>query len=109
MQDDESNQFDHSRRRANRKRVLWSGQLLSDARLLSCAILDISLLGARVQLDQQSTVLAPIAKIAMSTFGNFQSAVVWQRDRIAGLRFLEPPGRVADTIGRQMPLTMNDL
>jgi PilZ domain-containing protein len=94
------------RRRALRKRVLWSGQVESNERLLKCAILDVSLQGARVQLAEGSLSQGPIA-IAVSRFGTFQAEVVWERESMAGLRFLEPPGRVADTIGRQLPLAMN--
>jgi hypothetical protein len=31
---------------------------------------------------------------------------VWARDQVLGLRFLESVERVADTIGRQLPLAM---
>ncbi len=94
------------RRRAVRKRVLWSGQVEADAQLISCAVLDVSLQGARVRLDDGALPQGPLA-IAVSRFGTFQAQVVWAQDRVAGLRFLEPPGRVADTIGRRLPLTMN--
>jgi PilZ domain len=94
------------RRRAVRKRVLWSGRVESEERMLSCAILDVSLSGARIRLDEGSLSPGPVA-IAVSGFGTFQAEVVWDQESQAGLRFLEPPGRVADTIGRQLPLTMN--
>jgi len=93
------------RRRAGRKRVLWAGRVESGERLLNCAVLDVSLQGARVRLDEGPLPRGPMT-IAVSCFGTFQAELVWERERMAGLRFLEP-GRVADTIGRRLPLTMN--
>ena len=95
------------RRRAQRKRVLWTGQLEATDHLINCAVLDVSLQGARVRLDDASEALpkGPLA-IAVSRFGTFQAEVVWAKDQMCGLRFLESVDRVADTIGRQLPLAM---
>jgi hypothetical protein len=91
------------RRRAPRKRVLWSARVEAEARPISCAMLDVSLGGARVRLDEGALPQGPLA-LAVSRFGTFQAEVVWTRDRVSGLRFLEPLDRVADSIGRQLPL-----
>ncbi len=95
------------RRRAQRKRVLWSGQVEATDRLINCAVLDVSLQGARVRVEDDNSELpqGPLA-IAVSRFGTFQAEVVWVKDRTAGLRFLESVDRVAETIGRQLPLAM---
>jgi len=95
------------RRRAQRKRVLWSGQVEATDHFINCAVLDVSLQGARVRLDDANAVLprGPLA-IAVSRFGTFQAEVVWAKDQLRGLRFLESVDRVADTIGRQLPLAM---
>jgi len=93
------------RRRAPRKRVLWSAQLEAEERFISGAVLDVSLGGARVRLDEGALPQGPLA-IALSRFGSFQAEVVWARDQVLGLRFLESVERVADTIGRQVPLAM---
>jgi hypothetical protein len=94
------------RRRAQRKSVLWSGQLEGDNRLVNCAVLDVSLQGAPVRLDSDGTLPNGPLAIALSRFGTFQAEVVWTKDRMSGLRFLESIDRVADTIGRQLPLAM---
>jgi PilZ domain-containing protein len=94
------------RRRALRKRVLWSGQVEALSRLIDCAVLDISLGGARVRMDDDSELPKGPLAIAVSRFGTFQAEVVWTKDRMSGLRFLESTERVADTIGRQLPLAM---
>jgi hypothetical protein len=94
------------RRRAQRKRVLWSGQVEALDRLIDCAVLDVSLQGARVRLEDDSQLPKGPLAIAVSRFGTFQAEVVWSHDRMSGLRFLESTDRVADTIGRQLPLAM---
>ena len=94
------------RRRARRKRVLWTGQVEADNRLVNCAVVDVSLQGARVRMDDDSKLPKGPLAIALSRFGMFQAEVVWTKDRMSGLRFLESIDRVADTIGRQLPLAM---
>jgi PilZ domain len=94
------------RRRAQRKRVLWSGQVEASDRLIDCAVLDVSLQGARVRFEDDSQLPGGPLAIAVSRFGTFQAEVVWGKDRMFGLRFLESVERVADTIGRQLPLAM---
>lgn len=94
------------RRHAVRKRVLWSGQVEADRHLVNCAVLDVSLQGVRVRLDGDSQLPNGPLAIALSRFGTFQAEVVWTKDRMSGLRFLESIDRVADTIGRQLPLAM---
>jgi len=94
------------RRRALRKRVLWSAQVEAADRLIECAVLDVSLQGARVRIEGESPLPKGPLAIAVSRFGTFQAEVVWRQDRTSGLRFLESIERVADTIGRQLPLAM---
>lgn len=95
------------RRRALRKRVLWTGRVEATDHLINCAVLDVSLQGARVRLDDDGDALPKgLVAIAVSRFGTFQAEVVWTHERTAGLRFLEPVERVADTIGQQLPLSM---
>ncbi len=94
------------RRRAQRKRVLWSGQVEALDRLIDCAVLDVSLQGARVRIDDGSQLPQGPLAIAVSRFGTFQAEVVWSKDRMSGLRFLESVERVAETIGRLLPLAM---
>ncbi len=94
------------RRRAQRKRVLWTGQVEVLNRLIDCAILDVSLQGARVRMDDGSELPKGPLAIAVSRFGTFQAEVVWTKDRMSGLRFLESVDRVANTIGRQLPLSI---
>jgi len=91
------------RRRAIRKHVLWAGRLGANARQLDCTILDVSLGGARIRLDEEVPSRGPLT-IASARFGTFHAQVVWESDHVAGLRFLESEARVAETIGRHVPL-----
>jgi len=91
------------RRRTIRKHVLWAGQLSANARQLDCAILDVSLGGARIRVNEEVPARGPIA-IACDRFGTFHAEVIWEKNHVAGLRFLESHARVAETIGHQVPL-----
>ncbi len=93
------------RRRFVRKLVLWSGSVDAAEMPVDCAVLDVSLQGARVRVNQGSLPQGPTS-IAVSRFGTFQAEVVWTKDQVSGLRFLESIERIAETIGRQLPLAM---
>jgi len=91
------------RRRWLRKRVLWSGQVAAAEAPIRCAVVDVSLQGVRVRLDEGMLPQGPLA-LAVSRLGTFRAEVVWIQEKMAGLRFLESIEHVADTIGRQLPL-----
>lgn len=91
------------RRRTLRKNVIWAGQLDANARQLDCTILDVSLGGARIRLNEEVPSLGPLALLC-ERFGTFHAEVMWEADHMAGLRFLESQVRVAETIGRHVPL-----
>ena len=91
------------RRSSVRKNVLWAGQLDANARKLDCTILDVSLDGARIRLDEEVPSRGPFT-IACDRFGTFHAEVSWEGGGVAGLRFLEPQTRIAETIGRLVPL-----
>jgi len=91
------------RRQTVRKRVLWTAQLGANARQLDCTILDVSLGGARIRVREEVPSRGPIA-IACDRFGTFHAEVIWEKNLVAGLRFLESEARVAETIGHHVPL-----
>jgi hypothetical protein len=92
------------RRRSLRKHVLWAAQVGANARELDCTILDVSLGGARIRLEEEVPSRGPVS-IASERFGTFHAEVIWESESIAGLRFLESQARVAQTIGRHVPLS----
>ena len=92
------------RRLAIRKHVLWEGRLGVDDRELDCVILNVSLSGARIDLQQDAPAHGRLA-LTSERFGTLHAAVMWEDGRSCGLRFLESRTRVAETVGRHVPLT----
>jgi PilZ domain len=92
------------RRHEIRKNVLWAGQIGANARQLDCTILDVSLGGARIRVNEEVPSRGPLT-IACDRFGTFHAEVSWEAAGMAGLRFLESQARIAETIGLLVPLT----
>ena len=90
-------------RKTVRKRVLWKARIEMEGVTHACAVVDLSLGGARLHLAK------PVAKgtrvrLILDRFGAFRAEVVWQQDRGIGLRFTDDPRRIADLIGARLPL-----
>ena len=91
-------------RSAVRKRVLWAAKLGHGAQRFDCVVADLSLGGARVHLAE------PIANgervsLALDRLGTLRAEVVWQEGHSIGLRFVDEPQKIAETIGARLPLT----
>jgi len=91
------------RRLAVRKNVLWEGRLGVDDRQLECVILNVSLSGARISVKDEVPTLGRLA-LTCERFGTFHAAVMWEDGHTCGVRFLESRTRVAETVGRHLPL-----
>lgn len=90
-------------RKTVRKRVLWKARIDIAGKTHDCAVVDLSLGGARLHLAE------PVAngthvRLILDRFGAFRAEVVWQRDRGIGLRFIDDPQRIADLLGTRLPL-----
>lgn len=89
------------RRTSGRRKVLWVGCLDFRAGRFECEILDISVGGALVRLDDAKA--CPDARCVMlriPPLGDIPAATVWRRDDVIGLRFrLVPEGlkRIIET------------
>ena len=91
------------RRRHRRKPVLWRATLELPAGSVDCIAFDLSLGGARLRID------APVpmrqrGRLIIERYGAIEVEVAWQRPGEAGVRFLDPPWRVARLIGKALPL-----
>jgi hypothetical protein len=77
------------RRVAPRRRGLLSGMIVHSSTLFStpCAILDISLSGARIRLSPTEPLGEPIYLIDFSHGLAFEANVAWRREDRIGLRF----------------------
>jgi hypothetical protein len=91
------------RRTFKRTYVVVSGQVSDTKELqLNCVILDLSANGARVRFD------APlksdqIIKIKLAGAVEFDVEVAWINGVFAGLRFLEPPEKIANILAGILP------
>lgn len=89
---------ERNRRKFRRATTLFSGSVLCGDRSIDAVVLDVSVNGAKVRLDE---ALGPEdnVKLRIDRLGEFRARVVWRKDMRIGLKFLEPP----DEIARLMP------
>jgi hypothetical protein len=92
-----------AQRKTVRKRVLWKARIEIAGTIRDCAVVDLSLGGARLHLAER-VALGTSVRLILDRFGAFRGEVVWQRDRGMGLRFTDDPQRIADLIGTRLPL-----
>ena len=90
-------------RKTVRKRVLWKARIEIAGVTHACAVVDLSLGGARLHLAEPVESGTKV-RLILDRFGAFRGEVVWQRDRGIGLRFTDDPQRIADLIGARLPL-----
>jgi len=95
----------HERRAHRRKPTLWEGRLDTDVGAFACVVLNISQGGAMVQLS------APLASTRRATlmierFGTLNANIVWHlpHEGKIGLRFVDPPQKVARVLCGALPL-----
>jgi len=83
------------RRLHRRKPVVWLGMLDTAAvRSITCAILNVSLGGAKISAEAVVAVGDPV-KLTIMRYGTLAATVVWYEDGEIGVRFLDAPARVA--------------
>jgi len=90
-------------RKTVRKRVLWKARIEIAGVTHACAVVDLSLGGARLHLAEP-VESGTTVRLILDRFGGFSAEVVWQRDRGIGLRFTDDPQRIAELIGARIPL-----
>jgi len=90
-------------RRTVRKRVLWKARIAIDGAIHPCAVVDLSLGGARLHLAEPVASGTKV-RLLLDRFGGFSAEVAWQQHRGMGLRFTDDPQRIADLIGTRIPL-----
>lgn len=77
------------RRRHRRVAVLWSGSVGSHGHKEACAILNLSAGGAKIRVGDPDACPARLS-IENPRFGRLDGRVVWRRDDMVGLAFVEP-------------------
>lgn len=88
------------RRAYTRALGLLSGCLVDGEHRVDCAVLDLSVSGAKVQLDKpiaaESATLRLASKLQLACATDLEVEVVWVSGTMAGLRFLGAPHDVAN-------------
>jgi hypothetical protein len=76
-------------RRSIRKRVLWSGVIVSDekARIIPCAIRSISGSGAQIRVDSDDVIPAVFFLVDRKSLIGYRARTVWRRANFAGVEF----------------------
>lgn len=102
-------------RRAQRKRVLWSGTVDYDGKTWPCVILDLSATGAKIRVERAEARAAvasiPVhATLALSSkhFEALRLKLMWRQRDLAGLQFIEAPTRIATSLAHVLPLFRSD-
>jgi hypothetical protein len=92
------------RRRHKRKPVLWKAVLDTGSGPAECAILDLSLGGAKLRVAATGTQRQRVT-LVIDRFGPLEAEVIWSRSGRMGVRFTAAPEIVAGTIGAALPLS----
>lgn len=86
------------RRRFHRLPVIWAGRLDRKVDDTDCTILNVSPGGAKLQIADYEPCPARVT-LQSPRFGELKGRVVWRRNDLVGLAFLERPSAVADAMG----------
>jgi hypothetical protein len=92
-----------AQRKTVRKRVLWKARIEIGGATHPCAVVDLSLGGARLHFAEPVEKGTKV-RLILDRFGAFRAEVVWQKGRGVGMRFTDDPQRIADLIGARLPL-----
>ena len=85
---DRATQPGSERRTHRRKGTFWRAQLVTSAGSFECRVLDLSLRGAKVQLDQP-VAEAEAVTLILEPLTEFSGAVVWRGNGSVGIRIRE--------------------
>jgi hypothetical protein len=83
---------------------LWTGSLISADRTVDCVIMNASANGAKVRMSEAIPLSSPIT-LDIPRLGTFKAEIVWTKENKIGVRFLEPPAKVAQLMVQILPQT----
>lgn len=89
-------------RHYKRAKVVLSGCLINEVETLDCAVIDLSINGARVCLDQ-GLEGKEVVKLRLARSTDLEVTVVWQEEGTLGLQFTEDPRDVANILDGLLP------
>ena len=102
MRYDTDNENGRERRRYKRTHVLFSGSLVSGARVVEGVVLDLSAGGARIQFAEP-IVIDSETTLRLADLVDFDVSVAWIHDKCLGLKFRETPARVSSLFAGLLP------
>lgn len=91
-----------NRRRFVRVGTTIRGYIAQNFRLAECEILDLSLGGARVRADESLGDQARIT-LGFGRFGMIEGEVVWRRQGVMGLKYVDSPQVIQQTLSGFLP------
>jgi len=89
-----------SRRRHDRRRVLWAVQLEHGNRVSDGEALDISTRGAKVRVSERFEINSKVVLI-IAELGRFAGEIRWQRDGYIGIAFSEMASAIENRLSRR--------
>ena len=89
------------RRRFERAKVLWSGQLIYGDETAACLIVNISAGGAMVRSEAAAICPASVT-LRNARIGDLAAEITWRKNDEMGLKFLEDDQTVAVRIGKAL-------
>ena len=89
-------------RHYKRAQVVLSGCLINEVETLDCAVIDLSINGARVCLDEALDG-KDVVKLRLARSTDLEVTVVWQEEGTLGLQFTEDPRDVANILDGLLP------
>lgn len=91
--DEADGEDDRDRRSFPRKRVMLAANLDVNGAQFACRILDMSLVGARLQVDEDLPN-EELMQLVTTRFGLLPIEVMWRVSDQVGVQYLEPPGTI---------------
>lgn len=91
------------RRAHPRARVLWSGTLSANGHVADGIVLDVSVGGAKVAVNEPFTTAGDIS-LRIPRFGVFRGNVVWRKENVMGVRFRDDPRLVSEIMSGDLPV-----
>ncbi|HUB96144.1 MAG TPA: PilZ domain-containing protein [Stellaceae bacterium] len=84
------------RRRHPRVGVTFMAVFRTPHGFYGCLVVDLSRGGAKLSFDETPLVMAgdPVT-LLIEPFGEFRAETMWHRGEFAGIRFLDPPAKIA--------------
>lgn len=87
------------KRKHTRKPVAFASEILFDGRDVPCKIINISVGGAKLKIEQERENNYPQAAVLdISPFGRFTITVIWQSGEHMGVKFHDTPDKMAEVL-----------